>query len=126
MWRLKPRESSQRGREVEMPKARKKATYSIKDPHSRSTSGKITIQLKPMWIETGHVKVSVMDYDFEIGTIVCPTDWYGANEAFFKLLDRVLEDYPNSHEYDLVQKRKQEFKNQTTKKPNNINNKPTN
>ena len=109
-----------------MHKARKGGTYSIKDPNSRGTSGKITIQLKPMWIEPGHVKVSVLDYDFEIGTIVCPTEWYGANEAFFKLLDRVLEEYPNSYEFDLVQKRKEEFKNQTTKKPNNISNKPTN
>jgi hypothetical protein len=116
MWRLKPKGSFQKGREVEMSKARKKAPYSIKDPYSRSTSGKITIQLKPMWIEPGHVKVSVMDYDYEIGTIVCPTDWYGPNEAFFKLLDRVLEEYPNSYEFDIVQKRKAEFKNQITEK----------
>jgi hypothetical protein len=102
-----------------MRKARKRATYSIKDSYIRSSGSKVTIQLKPMWIEPGHVKVSVIDYDFEIGTIVCPTEWYGANEAFFKLLDRVLEDYPNSHEYDIVQKRKAEFKNQITKKPTN-------
>jgi hypothetical protein len=114
MWRLKPRESFLRGREVEMRKARKGGTYSIKDPNGRGTRGKITIQLKPMWIEPGHVKVSVLDYDFEIGTIVCPTEWYGANEAFFKLLDKVLEEYPNSYEFDLVQKRKEESKKQVS------------
>lgn len=126
MWKQRPRKSFLRGREVEMSRARKKANYSIKNPHSRSSSNKITIQLKPMWIEPGYVKVSVWDYDFEVGTIVCPTDWYGANEAFFKLLDRVLEEYPNSYEFDLVQKRKVESRDQVTKKRNAINNKPTN
>jgi hypothetical protein len=126
MWRLKPKESSQKGREVKMRKARKNTPYSIKDPCSRGSNSKITIQLKPTWIDNEHVKVSVWDYDFEVGTIVCPRDWYGINEAFFKLIDRVLEDYPNSYEYDLVQERKAESKEQITKKPNTLTHKTTN
>jgi hypothetical protein len=126
MWRLKPRESSQKGREVELRKVRKNTPYRIKNPNRHGSSRKITIQLKPVWIDNCNVKVSVWDYDFEVGTIVCPMDWYGINEAFFKLIDRVLEDYPNSYEYDLVQKRKAESKNQITKKTNTITHKTTN
>lgn len=99
-----------------MRKTRKNTPYSIKDPNSSGSNNKITIQLKPVWIDNCNVKVSVWDYDFEVGTIVCPSDWYGINEAFFKLIDRVLEGYEDSHEYDLVQKRKAELKNQISKK----------
>ena len=95
-----------------MRKAQKNTPYRIKDPNSRGSRSKITIQLKPVWIDNCNIKVSLWDFDFEVGTIVCPRDWYGINEAFFKLIDRVLEDYPNSYEYDLVQKRKAEFRSQ--------------
>ena len=109
MWRLKPRESSQKGREEKMRRIRKNIHFCIKVPYRGDPSREILIQFKPVWMDRSNVKVSVWDFDYEIGTFVCPRDWYKIHEDFFKLIDQVLENYPDSHEYNLVQKRKAEF-----------------
>ena len=79
-----------------------KATFdSGKDTEKRK------ILVKPKLISPDTVKVSLWDQDFEIGTIVCPVEWY-VDEYFFKaILDKVLMGYSRSLEFQKVHKRKE-------------------
>lgn len=96
-----------------MRRIRKNIPFCIKIPYRGDPSRGIVIQFKAVWMDRSNVKVSVCDFDYEIGTFVCPRDWYKIHEDFFKLIDKVLEGYPDSLEYELVQKRKIEFMKQS-------------
>lgn len=81
---------------------RLKATFD-----SGKDTEKIKILLRAKMILPGMVEISLWDQDFEIGMLICPVEWYGINDTFYSILDKILMGYFRSPEFQKVQKRKE-------------------
>jgi hypothetical protein len=68
------------------------------------------IVLKANMVTPSMVEISLWDQDYEIGMIICPVEWYGINDFFYKILNKMLMGYFRSPEFNEVQKRKEETK----------------
>jgi hypothetical protein len=68
---------------------------------------KTKILLRAKMILPGMVEISLWDQDFEIGLLICPVEWYGINDIFYSILDKMLMTYYRSSEFQKVHKRKE-------------------
>ncbi|MFN3759284.1 MAG: hypothetical protein ACK4SF_08720 [Algoriphagus aquaeductus] len=81
---------------------RLKATFD-----SDKDTEKIKILVKAKMILPGMVEISLWDQEFEIGMLICPVEFYGINDIFYSILDKMLMAYYRSPDFRKVQKRKE-------------------
>jgi hypothetical protein len=84
-----------------------KTSSIVKATRLSKDTKKTKILLRAKMILPGMVEISLWDQDFEIGMLICPVEWYGINDTFYSILDKMLKGYFRIPEFQKVQKRKE-------------------